>query len=91
MSNMELQNQLRELKELRRLEEELQAEITAITNAVKAHMVAQGAEQLVAGEYKVTWKPCTTTRFDAALFKSTFPELYAQYCRRTEGRRFIVA
>jgi predicted phage-related endonuclease len=49
------------------------------------------AEELRAGEYKVTWKPVTSARFDTTAFKSTHAELYRQYTRESTTRRFQVA
>jgi predicted phage-related endonuclease len=89
MSAMELQAKARELKELKRMAEELDAEITAAEDAIKAAMGDQ--EQVIAGEYKISWKPVTSARFDSTAFKKDFPDVAAEYTKQTTIRRFCVA
>ena len=67
MSINELESKVRELRQLQALIDEAQAEAEAIKDAIKAAMGTQ--EALQAGEYKITWKPVTTTRIDAAALK----------------------
>ena len=89
MSTNELTARIRELRELQALIEEANAEAENIKDVIKAHM--GDSEELRAGEYKVTWKPVTSARFDATAFKATHAELYRQYSRETTTRRFCVA
>jgi len=67
MSNPNMESKVKELMELRRMKEELEAEITAAEDEIKQVMGEE--EMLFAGSYKVLWKPVTTTRFDSARFK----------------------
>lgn len=46
MNKQELENQIKELKELKLMQEELQAEITAIEDKIKAEMTAQNVTEL---------------------------------------------
>ena len=39
---------------------------------------------------KVTWKPYVTSRFDGKKFKNDEPELYEQYSKQSESRRFVI-
>jgi len=89
MSTNELTAKIRELRGLQALIEEAQGEAEAIKDAIKAHM--GDSEELRAGEYKVTWKPVTSARFDSTAFKMTHAELYHQYSREITTRRFCVA
>ena len=91
MSSVELTSKVRELKELKIMAEELAAEITAIEDAIKAEMTARATDEIIAGEYKIRWKVVTSNRFDTAAFKKTHADLYGQYVRSTETRRFTVA
>ncbi len=52
MSMNEIENKIRELRQLQSLIEEAQAETETIKDALKAHM--GDAEELRAGEYKIT-------------------------------------
>ena len=75
MSINELEAKARELMEVRKEIEELEAMKTAIEDAIKYEMAQQGAETLTAGDYKMTWKVVTGTRFDSTAFKKANPEL----------------
>jgi predicted phage-related endonuclease len=89
MSINEITTKVREYKEWQRIIEEAEAAAKAIKDEIKTQM--GDTEELHAGEYKVTWKPVTSNRFDSAAFKSTHGELYAQYTKPQTTRRFCVA
>ena len=88
MSINEIKAKAAELKELKALREELDAEIAAIEDEIKATMGEQ--EQIIAGGYKITWKAVTSSRFDSSAFKKANPELAAQYTKTTTTRRFTI-
>lgn len=91
MSTIELTSKVKELKELKMMAEELAAEITAIEDTIKAEMTARETEELITGEYKIRWKKVVSNRFDTTSFKKTHADLYEQYTRTTENRRFTIA
>jgi predicted phage-related endonuclease len=89
MSQTELITKVKELKELKLLAEDLEVEIKATEDVIKSIM--GDSEELRAGEYKVTWKPVVSERFDSKAFKATHSELYNQYTKQSTTRRFCVA
>lgn len=91
MSRTELTSKVRELKELKAMAEELDAEITAIEDTIKAEMTAQGVDEMSVDVFKIRWKTVTSSRFDTTAFKKTHADLYSQYAKATESRRFTVA
>ena len=90
MSMKDLETKARELRELKRMREELDGEIDAIEDEIKAHMTATDADTLTAGEYKITWKLVSSSRIDTAALKKYMPELAALYTKTTQSRRFCV-
>ena len=88
MSTNEIQTKARDLKELKLMQEELAAEISAIEDALKAAMGEQ--EELVCGEYKLTYQTVTSSRFDSTRFKKDHAELAAAYTKATSYRRFSI-
>ena len=88
MSNPSMEAQIKELLELKRMREELDAEITAQEDAIKSIMGDE--EILLAGAFKVTWTPYTTTRFDSTRFRKDHAELAEAYTKTTTVRRFSV-
>ena len=91
MSNLELTNKLRELKELKAMAEELAAEIESIQDIIKGYMTAREIDTINVDVFKVTYKEVTSNRFDSTAFKKTHNELYEQYLKQTITRRFVVA
>ncbi len=89
MSNKELESKIRELRQLQALIEEAQAEVEAIKDSIKS--VMGDAEELHAGEYKVTWKTITSNRLDAKALAKAAPELAAAFTKATATRRFVIA
>ena len=91
MSKVEMLSKVRELKELKAMADELAAEITAIEDIIKAEMLSQGVEEMQVDVFKVRYKTVISSRFDSKAFKETHADLYSQYTKQTESRRFTVA
>lgn len=91
MSANELTSKVRELKELKAMAEELEAEITAIENDIKAEMTARNTDEMTVDIFKIRWTKVTSSRFDTTAFKKTHADLYTQYTKQTESRRFSIA
>lgn len=91
MTMMEVTEKVRNLKELKQMVDEFNAEITAIEDEIKAEMTAQGVTEMVAGVFKVRWTPVTSKRFDTSTFKTRYADLYDQFTKVTESRRFSIA
>ena len=91
MGSKELASKAQELKELKRMQEELEAEITAIEKEIKAEMTARETDELTAGAFKIRWKVITGSRLDQRSLKAELPELFARYSVETIQRRFSIA
>ena len=90
MSMQDLESKAREIRELKRMREEIDAELTTLEDEIKAHMAEANAESLTAGEYKISWKTVTSSRLDTAALKQSMPELVKLYTKTTTARRFLV-
>lgn len=91
MSNAEIQSKVNDLRELRRMADELQAEIDSITDAIKKHMDAISADELSGADFKITWKPITSSRIDTAALKKAMPDVAAAFTKTATTRRFCIA
>ena len=91
MDKTGLNSKVKDLRELRRMSEEIAAEIEAITDTIKREMTAQGVDMLAGDDWKATWKPVQSARFDSKAFKVAMPDLYERFTRSAETRRFILA
>ena len=88
MSIHEMETKARELQELKRMQEELTAEIETITDEIKSAMGDQ--EQITAGAFRISWKPVTSSRLDGKALKAALPEIAARFTVTSTARRFCI-
>ena len=88
MSNQSMEAKVKELMELKRMKEELEAEIAAAEDEIKA--VMGDDDTLLAGAFKVTWKAVTSSRLDSTALKKALPEIAERFTKQTTTRRFCV-
>ena len=91
MGNMELKHKVHELRELRRMADELAGEIEQLQDQIKEHMTALGVGELRGDDFKITWHEVKSSRFDSKAFKAAHNDLYKQFTRETATRRFTMA
>ena len=77
-----------ELMELRKLAEELQNQMDAITDEIKAYMGDE--ETMVAGCWKVTWKETVSRRVDTAALKKILGDALDEYTKTIITRPFKI-
>ena len=88
MSNPNMEAKVKELMELRRMKEEIEAEIAAAEDEIKGVMGDE--ETLLAGAFKVDWKTVVSSRIDTAALKKMMPEIAERFMKQTTTRRFCV-
>ena len=71
--------------------EQARAAINTISFPTTTEAFIACQEAVQAGEYKITWKPVTTARLDAAALKKALPDVAERFTRETTVRRFCVA
>ena len=86
-----MDQKVKELRELRRMQEELAAEIEAIQDELKAHMDTHGMDTLLGFDWKVTWKSVTSSRLDSTALKKELPDIAARFMKKSTVRRFVLA
>ena len=89
MTLREMETKAREYRGLIRMQEELEAEIEALKDALKAAMGDK--EKVIAGEYKITWQTVNSARVDTTALKAALPDVAARFTKTTTSRRFQVA
>jgi len=91
MSANEMSSKVQELRELKRMQDELAAEIEAVQDSIKAEMAARSVDTLAGADYKITWKEVTSSRLDTAALKKALPEVAARFMKQSTARRFVLA
>ena len=91
MSMIDLENKVATLRELRRMAEELTAEIGGLEDSIKAYMADNGTDEIYGPSFKITWKEVTSSRLDGKALKVAAPELWQRFSKQTTTRRFVLA
>lgn len=91
MSRQDIESKVQEIRELKRMQEELSAELEALTCEIKAHMDAEGMDTISGTDWKVTYKAVTSSRIDTSALKKALPDLAQQFTKTTTARRFCIA
>ena len=91
MSINEMDSKIKELRELRRMANELAAEMETIQDSIKAHMDAAGVDTINGTDWKVTYKAVTSSRIDTAALKKALPDVVERFSKTTTARRFCIA
>lgn len=91
MNANELDKKVDQIRELKRLIEEAETEITGIEDEIKARMNELDTDELRGGTCKVTWKQVSTTRIDSKALKKELPNIAAKYSNTSTYRRFLIA
>lgn len=91
MSFSEMDTKIKEIRELKRMQEELTAELDALSDEIKRHMDAEGVDTISGTDWKVTYKAVTSSRIDTSALKKALPDLAQQFTKTTTARRFCIA
>ena len=92
MGSIELAQKVAELRELRRMAAELDAEIEALQNTIKGVMSAQGVDTITGADFKISWTLVESQRFDKYAMIQTFGvDCYNSFCKPIRTRRFTIA
>ena len=91
MNANELDMKVNQIRSLKRLVEEAEAEITGIEDEIKARMTELDTDEMRGDTCKVTWKQASSTRIDSKTLKKELPDIAARYTKASTSRRFTLA
>ncbi len=89
MSNPEYIALCTQYQELKRLKEEITAEMDGIADQIKAAIGT--AETVTAGQYKIRHTTVNGSRLDAAALKKALPDIAARFTVATVQKRFSIS
>lgn len=88
MSNPEYIALCTQYQELKRMREEITAEMDGIADQIKTAMGT--AETVTAGQYKIRHTTVNGSRLDSAALKKALPEIAARFTVATVQKRFTI-
>ena len=91
MTPDELTAAVRDLKQLKTLDQKITEKIKALEDQIKLHMSDTQMFTLAGDDYSVSWYEVPSSRLDITAIKRDLPDIAAQYTRTSTTRRFIVS
>lgn len=91
MSRQDINETVKTIRELKRMREELEAEISAHEDIIKAEMNRTENYTIIGDDYKITWNEVSSTRLDTAALKKALPEVAEKFSKTSTTRRFNIA
>ncbi len=91
LNTNELTAKVKQIQELKRMQEEIAAELETLTDTVKAEMTERNTTEMVVDCFKVRWTPVTSSRLDTNALKRELPEVAERYTKQTESKRFTIS
>lgn len=91
MSERMILNRIRKLMELEEQMKSLQQQADKLKEEIKADMETKKQVEMKVGNHVVRFKTVLTNRLDSKSLQSSLPDVYKQFVKQTESRRFTVA
>ena len=82
---------VKDLRELTRMRDEIDTEITALQDIIKNDMISNDNYCIIGNDYKITWFEVTSNRIDTSAIKKELPELAQRYTKTSITRRFCLS
>lgn len=91
MTAQEIRETVKSIREYKRMMQELQAELDAAEDMIKAEMTTTGNYEITGDDFKVTYNEVTSTRVDTTALKKALPDVVARFTKTNTYRRFCLA
>ena len=86
MTNRQVDNRLKKLQALEEQKKELETMIKALQDELKKEM--GDLEEIETGHFLLRYTKVVSSRFDSTAFRKAHSDLYKDFCKETESRRF---
>lgn len=86
----QIREHVQDLRELYRMVDELDDEISAHEDIIKSYMASAKVDEITGTDYKVIWKSFTTSRLDSAALRQVAPALCEKFTKKHNCKRFVV-
>lgn len=90
MTNKEILEKVRMIKEYKQTIKQFQDELKEAENSLKAMMDEKGVEEYCVDVFTLRYIPVETERFDSKAFMQTHQQLYEQYLKTSSSKRFTI-
>ena len=85
-----LEEELKRRDEIIELQEKLDKERKIIEQKIQLQLGEAGATNALAGDYRISWSSVSSQRLDSGRLKLEQPEIYKEYVKESQSKRFTV-
>lgn len=86
MTERQIENRMKKIEELEAQKKALEEQISILKEEVQEQMQEQ--ETMETAHYLIRWTKVSSERFDSKAFKNKHSELFKEYVKSVESRRF---
>lgn len=90
MTNIEMIDKIKELKELEQYKKEIDSEIESLKDEIKKEMDSLGTDEYKTDLFTVRYKLVKSKRFDNKSFKLIHKDLYEAFSKESITKRFSI-
>ena len=91
MTDRQMDNRVKKLKELEEQYKELESSIDALKDELKAALAENGEDEHNTGSYIIKNQLVTSNRLDNKALKKDLPDVYQKYSKESSSKRFTIS
>lgn len=90
MTDRQLNNRIQKINDLEIQIKEMEAQVDAIRNEIKADLTEKHTDEHNTGSFVIRWKEVISSRLDSKALKAALPDVFKTYSKESKCRRFTI-
>lgn len=91
MTERQIENRVRKLKELESQRKALEEQEKALKAGIKKDMESKGLEEMKTKNFVIRWKEIISNSLDSKALRASFPDICEQFTKQSASKRFTIA
>lgn len=91
MTERQIENRVRKLKELESQRKTLEEQEKALKAEIKKDMESKGLEEMKTKNFVIRWKEIISNSLDSKALRASFPDICEQFTKQSASKRFTIA
>lgn len=91
MTERQIENRVRKLKELESQRKALEEQEKVLKAEIKKDMESKGLEEMKTKNFVIRWKEIISNSLDSKALRASFPDICEQFTKQSASKRFTIA
>lgn len=91
MTERQIENRVRKLKEIESQRKTLEEQEKALKAEIKKDMESKGLEEMKTKNFVIRWKEIISNSLDSKALRASFPDICEQFTKQSASKRFTIA